>query len=143
MGKFWPLFILGVLYMALSRKVTATDRVKRIAQAIAVAEGYAFPGAPQTSPTNIPNSRNNPGNITDPTKTGADRVRTYPTPEAGWDALYKQVAGMLAGSSLYPKTWTIEQVAQRYTGEAQYKNWSTIVAARLGVSPQAIFSELT
>lgn len=142
MASVWPFFILGVLYMAFSRKVTATDRVKRVAQAIAVAEGYAFPGAPQTSPTNIPNSRNNPGNIRDMQRPPDYPVKTFATPEAGWDALYKQVAGMLAGSSLYPANWTIEQVAQRYTGEAAYKNWSTIVAARLGVSPKSIFSEI-
>lgn len=144
MSRFWPLFIMGVVYMALSRKTVATDRVRRIAEAIAVAEGFAFPGAPQTNPANIPNSRNNPGNLTDSSKpVGSPQwIRTFATKEDGWAALYKQVEGMLKGSSLYPKTWTIEQVAQRYTGEAAYRNWSTIVARRLGVSPSTVFSEI-
>jgi hypothetical protein len=120
-----------------------TDRVKRVAEAIAVAEGFAFPGAPQTDPNNIPNSRNNPGNIRDMSLPPHYPVKTFPTKEAGWDALYKQVAGMLAGSSLYPRTWTIKQVAARYTGEAAYLNWSTIVSKRLDVSPDSIFSELS
>lgn len=142
MARFWPIFILGVLYMALSRKVTATDRVRRIAEAIAVAEGFAFPGAPQTSPTNIPNSRRNPGNIRDMALPPNYPVKTFPTVEAGWDALYSQVERMLAGSSLYPSDWTIKQVAARYTGEAAYMNWANIVSARLGVSPDSVFSEI-
>jgi len=143
MNRFWPLFILGVIYMALSRKNVASDRVRRIAEAIAVAEGFAFPGAPQTSPANIPNSRKNPGNIRDMSKPPDYPVKTFATVEDGWNALYRQVEGMLKGSSLYPKTWTISQVAQRYTGEAAYMNWASIVAQRLGVSTDAVFSELT
>lgn len=143
MNRFWPIFILGVVYMALSRKQVASDRVKRIAEAIAVAEGFAFPGAPQTSPTNIPNSRNNPGNIRDMQRPPDYPVKTFATKEAGWDALYRQVEGMLKGSSLYPSDWTIRQVAQRYTGEAAYMNWATIVSQRLGVSIDTVFSELT
>lgn len=145
MNRFWLVFIVGGVYMALSRRTVTSDRVRRIAEAIAVAEGFAFPGAPQTSPTNIPNSRRNPGNITDPSVPvgSANWIRTYPTVEDGWAALYRQVEGMLKGSNLYPATWTIEQVAARYTGEAAYKNWSSIVARRLGVSPQTVFSEIT
>jgi hypothetical protein len=128
--------------MALSRKSTASDRVRRISEAIAIAEGFAFPGAPQTNPANIPNSRNNPGNIRDMKLPPNYPVATYATKEDGWNALYRQVEGMLKGSALYPKTNTIEQTAKTYTGEALYKNWSTIVASRLGVSPLSIFSEL-
>lgn len=143
MNRFWPIFILGVVYMALSRKQVASDRVKRIAEAIAVAEGFAFPGAPQTSPANIPNSRRNPGNIRDMQRPPDYPVKTFATKEAGWDALYRQVEGMLKGSALYPADWTIEQIARRYTGEAAYMNWARIVAQRLGVPTDAVFSELT
>lgn len=112
----------------------AGDRVRRIAQAIARAEGYGVPGA-------IPTVRNNPGNIRDNSKPGAP-VGTYPTAAAGWDALYKQVSRMLAGSNLYPKGWTLEQVAERYTGEVRYMDWARNVARFLNVSTKIVFSEI-
>jgi len=149
MRSFWPLAIMAAVYIAFSRSSgpgggVTSDRVRRIAEAIAVAEGFAFPGAPATSPGNIPNSRNNPGNLTDASKPigSPNWIRTFPTKEAGWAALYAQVEKMLKGSTLYPAHWTIEQVAQRYTGEAAYRNWSNIVSRRLGVSPHSVFSEL-
>ena len=109
---------------------------------VAIAEGFAFPGAPQTSPSNIPNSRRNPGNIRDMNRPPDYPVKTFATVEEGWQALYQQVERMLAGSSLYPANWTISQVAQRYTGEAAYANWARIVAGRLGVSVDTVFSEI-
>lgn len=120
--------------MSLTKTVNTSDRVKRIAQAISVAEGYGIPGA-------IPTVRNNPGNIRDNSLPGAP-VGTYQTAEDGWNALYRQVARMLAGSSLYPKHWTLEEVAKRYTGEAAYMNWARNVARILGVSTKIVFSEI-
>lgn len=107
--------------------------IKRIAEAIAKAEGFGVPGA-------IPTVRHNPGNIR--SLVAPYPVATYPTDAAGWDALYKQVARMVAGSALYPAGWTIEQVAKRYTGEAQYMNWARNVAGFLGVPTTTVFSEL-
>lgn len=127
--------------MALSKR-GGNDRVRRIAEAIAVAEGFAFPGAPQTSPTNIPNSRKNPGNLRDNSKPPDYPIKTFATVEDGWNALYQQVERMLAGSTLYPADWTIAQVAARYTGEAAYMNWARTVAGRLGVSVDTVFSEI-
>lgn len=137
----WIIFAIGVVWMALT-KSPATDRVRRIAEAIAVAEGFAFPGGNQTSPSNVPNTRRNPGNLRDMSKPPDYPIKTFATVEEGWAALYRQVEGMLKGSALYPATWTIRQVAQRYTGEAQYMNWATTVASRLGTNVDAVFSRL-
>lgn len=132
--KAWQVLTLGGIALALSKTtgVNADARVVRMAQAIARAEGYGVPGA-------IPTVRNNPGNIR--STTPPYEIRTYATPDEGWAALYRQVARMLAGSSLYPPDWTIEQVAQRYTGEAQYMNWARNVASFLGVSTKTVFSK--
>jgi hypothetical protein len=111
-----------------------SDRVQRIAQAIARAEGYGVVAA-------IPTVRNNPGNIRDNSLPGSP-IATYPSAAAGWAALYAQVSKMLAGSSLYPRGWTLEQVAQRYTGEAAYMNWARNVARFLNVPTSIVFSEI-
>lgn len=134
--KWQVLTLLGVLVAVqkTSNLSVTSDRVKRIAQAIARAEGFGVAGA-------IPTVRNNPGNIRDNSKPGAP-VGTYPSVEAGWNALYAQVERMLKGSPLYPKGWTLEQVAQRYTGEAAYMNWARNVARFLGVSTNIVFSEI-
>lgn len=119
--------------LSLNTTGDATTRVKRIAEAIARAEGYGVPNA-------IPTVRNNPGNIRslDPPYP----IATYPTVQAGWDALYRQVARMLAGSSLYPPHWTLEQVAARYTGESAYMDWARNVARFLGVPTTIVFSRI-
>lgn len=141
--RFWHWFIIGAFILAfrtVSQLPPAAGpdyggfdpgRLRRIAEAVAKAEGYGVPGA-------IPTTRNNPGNI----RSAAGPIATYGTPEAGWQALYNQLSGMLDGSALYPPDWTIEQVAQRYTGEAAYMNWARIVAGELGVTTKYIFSEL-
>jgi hypothetical protein len=131
--QWWHVLTIGAVILALYKSTSAGAgfTVKRIAQAIAVAEGYGVAGA-------IPTVRNNPGNI----RSAAGPIATYDSAAAGWDALYTQVARMLAGSSLYPPTWNIEQVAARYTGEAAYMNWARIVAGELGVSTLTTFSEL-
>ena len=117
--------------MSKTTGVSADGRTMRMAQAIARAEGYGVPGA-------IPTLRNNPGNIRNTAP--PYEIRSYATIEEGWSALYRQVARMLAGSSLYPVNWTIEEVAARYTGEAAYMNWARIVASTLNVSTNTIFS---
>lgn len=119
--------------MAMKTGQVVKAGLERIARAIAKAEGYGVPGA-------IPTVRNNPGNIR--SLTAPYPVATYASPEEGWAALYRQVGRMLAGSALYPADWTIEQVAKRYTGEAQYMNWARNVASELGVPTTAIFSQL-
>lgn len=108
-----------------------TAQIERIARAISIAEGYGVSGA-------IPTIRNNPGNI----RSAAGPIASYPTIEAGWEALYRQVRLMLTGaSSFYSPTMTLSQIARTYTGEAAYMNWATNVARVLGVSTETPFGE--
>ncbi len=103
--------------------ISPTRKIERIARAISVAEGYGKPGA-------IPTVRNNPGNI----KNAQGEIITYPTPEDGWKALYRQVLLMLTGESRYYRPeMTLEEIARIYTGEAAYMNWARNVARVLGV----------
>jgi hypothetical protein len=105
--------------------VRVSSKIRRIAQAIARAEGYGVPGA-------IPTTRNNPGNIKGPDGV----IRTYSTPEEGWQALYRQVLLMLTGESrFYRPEMSIAEIARIYTGEAAYMNWARNVSAALGVTP--------
>jgi hypothetical protein len=119
--------------MATKTGQTVYAGIKRIAEAIAKAEGFGVPGA-------IPTIRHNPGNIR--SLQAPYPIATYSSDAEGWAALYKQVGRMVAGSALYPKGWTIEQVAQRYTGEARYMDWARNVARELGVPTTTVFSEL-
>lgn len=133
----WKPIALGAALVAVAGRDYSTGapgRVQRIAQAIAKAEGFGVAGA-------IPTLRNNPGNIRDTSIPGRP-IATYPSLAAGWDALYRQVARMLAGSSLYPRGWTLAQVAQRYTGETRYMDWATNVARFLNVPTSIVFSEI-
>lgn len=116
-----------VVYM-----LSPTRKIIRIAQAIAKAEGYGVPNA-------IPTLRNNPGNIK-----GKDGVIiTYPTPDDGWKALYRQVLLMLTGESrFYKPEMTIAEIARIYTGEAQYMNWANNVSRFLGVTPDTRLREV-
>ena len=105
--------------------MSPSRKIRRIAEAIARAEGYGVPGA-------IPTVRNNPGNIKD----ASGRIRTYPTVGDGWDALYRQVLLMLTGESRwYRPEMTIAEVARIYTGESTYMDWARNVARILGVTP--------
>jgi len=102
------------------------SRIKRIAQAIARAEGFYHP-----SGTTKPQRLNNPGSIF-----GSNgQMIHFDTVAQGWDALYRQVERMLTGNSrYYSPEMTIAQIAQIYTGEAHYMNWANNVANALGVS---------
>lgn len=106
--------------------ISPTRKIERIAKAISIAEGY---GKPNT----IPTLRNNPGNI----KNSQGEIITYPTPEDGWRALYRQVLLMLTGESRYYRPeMTIAEVARIYTGEAAYMNWAINVSRVLKVTPE-------
>lgn len=115
-----------------------TDRVKRIAEAIAVAEGWNVIGS-------IPRLYHNPGNLKPYglNTAGPAGIRVFATDQEGWNALYRQVEGMLNGkSSLYPPTMSVLEVAARYVGDSDSVNWARNVATKLGISVNDTFSEI-
>jgi hypothetical protein len=120
---------LGVAAYALFMPTSAgpsSDRVKRLAEAIARAEGWYATGATQ----NRGQRANNPGNIMTPEWT----LVQYPTAAAGWDALYRQVELALSGQSRhYRPDMTIWQMAEIYVGHAGWENWARNVSSALGV----------
>lgn len=99
-----------------------SDRVKRIALAIANQEGFNVPGS-------VAQRNHNPGNLTN--LSGAFQV--FVTDSEGWEALYRYVERMLSGEGLYPAGITIEEASRIYTG-TQQQEWAANVAAYLGVS---------
>lgn len=124
--------VIGVITYMTSKIPSAT--VKRIAEAIARAEGYYVEGS-------IPNVRNNPGDL----RWGTTEITYFATPEDGWNALYQQVEKMLSGnSSLYRPDMTIEEIARIYAGPdpSDQENWKNNVSQALGVSPNTKLMEI-
>ncbi len=79
------------------------------AESIAVAEGYGLPGA-------IPTVRNNPGDL----KLSGGVITTFPTIDAGWEALYHQLELIRDGESAYYNTaMTIREMANVWTTTQQ------------------------
>ncbi len=110
-----------------------SDVVRRIANAIAIAEGYYVAGS-------LPHRRNNPGSIVDP---ATGQLRQYPSPEAGWDALYWQVERMLSGESpYYPRGITLRQAAVIYTGNDNPEGWARTVSQHTGIPLDAVLAEI-
>lgn len=107
--------------------IIMADKIKAIAEAIAKAEGWYHP-----SGTALPQRLNNPGNLKD----ASGKLRTFDTPQDGWNALYRQVNLMVSGlSRVYNPDMTIEQVAYLYTGNDNPNAWANIVSQQLGVDP--------
>ncbi len=96
-------------------------------------------GTPITS-ANLPQRNNNPGNIkagglSDDLATGTDSQGhlVFPTPEAGFEALIRDVQAKVSGNSKYlPVNPTLAQLGEVY---AEDPNWSNSVARILGVNP--------
>jgi hypothetical protein len=104
--------------------------VMRLAAAISVAEGYG------ADPSNAPTRANNPGSlkIAGYPVTGAEGISVFPTPQAGWNALYLQVQEILSGESKhYTSDMTIAQMAAEYT-DTQGVNWAANVVATLRIT---------
>jgi len=121
--------------------------VNKFANAIATAEGFF---ARDATP-NVPQRANNPGNLTDDGDIGYGTIQTsgpmgakitiYPSVEAGLQALCRKLRRMLNGASMtYPRTFTIEQLAMKYSGDP---NWATNVARELGVSTSTTLMQLS
>jgi hypothetical protein len=69
-------------------------------------------------------------------------ITQFPTPEEGWNALYRQVEGMLSGTSLvYSPGMSLYEAAQVYTGGDNPEAWANIVAGRLGVTTDITLAE--
>ena len=112
--------------------------VRRIADAIAYAEGFYVSGS-------RPQRNNNPGDLTrDITGTaiGNDGIyMVYGNAGDGWDALYQQVRLMFGGSSIYNSAMSIAEMASHYTSTEQ-SAWAANVASRLGVSVDTPLSQI-
>ena len=99
-------------------------------------------GTPITS-GNLPQRNNNPGNVksgglkeVDAMATGTDSQGhlIYPTPEAGFEALIRDVQAKVSGNSKYLQANpTLAQLGSVY---AEDPNWSNSVAKILGVTPE-------
>ena len=115
------------------------NRVNRIAEAIAYAEGFYVDGS-------RPQRNNNPGDLTKAlgfASIGWDSIYVvFKTVEDGWAALRKQVQLMLTNqSSVYNSNMTILDVARRYT-TTQQNEWAANVASHLGVPMTTKISEV-
>jgi hypothetical protein len=121
-----------VLFKALGGAIPLTENgVIRIAQAIAVAEGFYVAGS-------RPQRNHNPGDMTQDLigkKVGTDGpFVVYGTDDDGWSNLYKQVEMWLGGSSSHANaSSTISDLSTFYTTTDQ-ASWATNVANYLGVS---------
>lgn len=130
-----------VLYKVLGGVITmsTTPAVQKIAQAIAVAEGFYVAGS-------RPARNHNPGDMT------ADLIGksvgkdgpfvVYANDDDGWDNLYKQINLWLNGGSSHagPNS-SISDIAGFYTTTDQ-SAWAANVANHLGVSIDTSIGEI-
>lgn len=142
-GSAERIFLIGAAGVALAfimKKTTGvsitgySDKVKQIAQAIATAEGFGKPNV-------LPTLRNNPGDITQSDGHGGFVIKTYPTVEAGWNALYAYVQRMIDGTGHYNTSMTWREIGSIYDGEAAYMNWVNNVTIALAVSPDSTLGD--
>ena len=121
-------------------------RIARIAEAVAIAEGYYAPG--DHDGHSLPYRLNNPGGLKKPALGAGDLptwketgLVVFPTADMGWAALRHQVRGMLTGTSrIYDLSDTLLHVARKYAdGDL---NWGINVATELGVTPATTVADL-
>jgi hypothetical protein len=121
-------------------------RVRAIAEAIAIAEGFYANG--DHDGRSLPYALNNPGALKKPAL-GAAALPTwkdtglviFPTKEIGWAALRHQVRAMLTGTSfIYELSDTLLLVAMKYADGDM--NWGWNVAATLRVPPTTTLEDL-
>jgi len=121
-------------------------RVARIADAIALAEGYYAGG--HHDGRALPYRLNNPGMLKRSPMADADVTTwrdtgflVFPNAGLGWAALRHQVCAMLLGASrVYEPSDTLAAAGRKYAeGDA---NWGLTVARALGVSPELRLADL-
>lgn len=108
------------------------EPIKRMAQAIARAEGFGIPGT-------IPTRAHNPGDLKVPNWTGPmlNGISVFNDDATGWNALYKQLYLILTGgSSYYNLDMTIADMAGKWTA-TESPAWAANVASFLSVSENA------
>lgn len=108
----------------------APPGVRRLAFAIARAEGFGVPGA-------VPTRAHNPGDLKIPNwtgpVTGAEGISVFATDADGWTQLYRQLLRIVHGRShVYTLDMTIWEMGIKWTDTHQ-SAWSHIVAETLGV----------
>lgn len=116
-----------------------SEKILRFAQAIAHAEGFGVPGT-------VPTRANNPGDLKilgwDGPVTGNESIPIFPTPEEGWNKLYKQLELIRdRRSHVYTLNMTIQEMANKYTG-TQKIEWGSNVAKFLQVPITTTLKEL-
>jgi hypothetical protein len=116
----------------------ADSVVEKLANGIALAEGYFIPGS-------RPSRDNNPGDLTIDTigrAIGKDGIYVvYATPQDGMDALRQQVRLMFGGSHIYNPSMTIQEVAGHYT-TTDVDAWAVNVATAAGVTTDTRLSDI-
>lgn len=115
-------------------------KVRQMAEAIAVAEGFYVVGS-------VPNRSHNPGDLGPGDcgpqypiihATGSD-VCVLPDDVTGWMLFYQKLRRIFEGrSQVYNVNMTFTQFAQKYAGD--WRPWVSIVTQRLGVKPDTTIS---
>lgn len=109
---------------------TYPEPIKQFGHAIARQEGFYVTGS-------VPQRANNPGDLVMPNWTGPTLgagISVFDSPDAGWNALYRQLWLILTGASnRYNLDMTIADMGAVWT-TTQKTAWSTNVANYLGVS---------
>lgn len=112
------------------RKMSVEEKTKRMAAAIAKAEGFYVAGS-------LAERANNPGNLKLGDRgSGTIHGKTiFSSVIEGWNALERQIDLMRTGqSAFYNASMTIHQIAVIYTGGDKPDAWARIVAGDLGIT---------
>jgi hypothetical protein len=124
--------VVGLLNEAVSQVMellgVVDEKTKRLAEAIAAAEGFGVAGA-------IPTVNHNPGDLKVPGSKMVNGHTFFETDADGWNALYRQIGLWRSGKSrVMGPDWMFAQVAQKYAED--WQPWLENVTRILGVTPK-------
>jgi hypothetical protein len=126
--------LVGLYSSGLMSIGTTDDRTKRIAEAIARAEGFYVSGS-------LPQRNNNPGSLRIHGET--DTISKFSTVEDGWSALYRQINLIFSrDSNYYTPEMSIEEFASIWTGGDNPGSWANTVSQALNVGPSTSLIEV-